>query len=74
MNKRNSRWVTIESVVTDPEPRTKVTVLVGKTMPHVQVRVSKGPSHQTVTMGVGAWRHLVDEVEERLTEQVGPRP
>lgn len=66
MNKRSHRWVTIESLLTEPAPRARVTCLVDRDRSLVQVRVTKGSGHRTVTMGIGAWRHLVAEVEKRI--------
>lgn len=66
MNKRSHRSVTIESLVSEPAPRARVTCLVDRDKGLVQVRVAKGSAHRTVTMSIGAWRHLVAGVEERI--------
>lgn len=66
MNKHQHRSVSVESVMTDPAPRARVTCLVDGDGSMVQVRIAKGRGHRTVTMSVSAWRYLVAKVEERI--------
>lgn len=66
MNKHDHRSVSIESLLSEPHPRARVTCLVDRDKHLVQVRVAKGTGHRTVTMSISAWRYLVAGVEERI--------
>jgi hypothetical protein len=67
VNRRDHKSLCVESEISSPEPRVRLTCFVDPVTRKVELRMAKGPRHQTIELSAGAFEYLANYVQERLS-------